>query len=235
MLNNGNKTNCGFANEIVSYIYVEIGAAERTKFETHLANCAVCTDEFAAVSNARFSVFEWQKEEFANLATPEIVIPYAPKKTVDEEDAPVGFLAGLRGLLSLVNLPVAVAAGLFVFLGIGFLAMNYLGRGGQQIASNIGVPPIQSHNTPVVLPTDDTKTPEVAVTISSPNKSIRQEVRPVKAVEHRRSRIERQVTAKNSVDRNSTPNIPNAPILSNYEENDDNSLRLAELFDNIGG
>src|SRR5207245_11780758 len=107
-----------------------------------LEDCTVCTDDFAAISNARFSVFEWQKEEFAHLPTPEIVIPYAAKKAVAEENASVGVLAGFRGWLSLVNFPVAVAAALAVTVGLGFLAINYLDRGDQQIAANVNVPAV---------------------------------------------------------------------------------------------
>ena len=54
MLNNGKKQECGFADDIVGYIYDEIGQAERRKFESHLVGCMACTDEFAGISNARF-------------------------------------------------------------------------------------------------------------------------------------------------------------------------------------
>src|SRR5881275_1304390 len=76
MLKNG-KNECPLNHEIVSYIYGELGGGIELEFETNLADCIACTDEFAAVSNARFSVYEWQKEEFAHLPTPAIVIPYA--------------------------------------------------------------------------------------------------------------------------------------------------------------
>ncbi|MEQ1924176.1 MAG: hypothetical protein ABL952_16870, partial [Pyrinomonadaceae bacterium] len=141
MLDNCNKNGCKFTDEIVSYMYDEIGEPERTKFEEHLLDCTVCTDEFAGISNARFSVFEWRKEEFAHLPTPNIVIPYG-------DPAPaIGFFAGLRDLLTLSGWPAAatVAAGLIVSIGLGFAAINYLG-GDQDMASNktpnFTVPPV---------------------------------------------------------------------------------------------
>ena len=105
MLNNENEKSCGFADEIVTYIYGEISETERSKFEMHLVDCMSCTDEFAGISNARFAIFEWQKEEFAHLSTPEIVIPYTAKPKPAEA---IGFFAGLRGLLTLSGWSSAV-------------------------------------------------------------------------------------------------------------------------------
>ena len=225
MLKNGNKTNCGFADEIVSYIYDEIGAKERAKFETHLAGCSVCTDEFAAVSEARFSMFEWRREAFDSLPTPEIVIPYEPATRADvEEGAPDGLLAGLRGWLAAVKFPVAVAAGLVVCLGLGFLLMTYLGGGEQQIASNTDVPPV---GMPKI---DETKIPEVAVTKVKTKST---EVRPIKAVVRAQPSAPKHVFATNLRNRNSMPAVPNAPVLNNFEADDDNSLRLADLVADI--
>ena len=115
MLTNGNNANCGFADEIVSYIYDESGEVERRKFETHLAGCSTCTDEFAAISNARFSVFEWQKEEFAQLPTPKIVIPYARDAVRDQADSP-GFFASLGAFLTFPRFAAAAGA---IVLGVG--------------------------------------------------------------------------------------------------------------------
>src|SRR5687768_3655002 len=127
MLRNTNNHRCGFADEIVSYIYDEIGATDRRRFESHLSECDGCTEEFAAVSNARFSVFEWHREEFAHLLTPEIVIPYAAKQTTVAESSSKGALAGFRGFLTLLGRPMAVAATLAVCIGLGFLTMTYIG------------------------------------------------------------------------------------------------------------
>lgn len=249
MLNNGNKQACGFADEIVSYIYDEIGAAERGRFESHLAGCDLCTNEFAAVSNARFSVFEWHKEEFAGLATPEIIIPYEATKIIVEENTTVGFLAGIRRLLSVSQWPVGVAAAVLVCIGIGigFLAMNYVSRDDRQIAANPkvneqSVPPIAIPDNPVKVEPSGILLTHTGVTAASKNTAASREVRPVKVSEIRRPSPERQLTARtqrnvnNALDQNVSPQKRKAPVLSNFEETADKSLRLADLFDeDIGG
>ena len=245
MLNNGNKQECVFADEIVSYIYDEIGAAERWKFETHLPGCGVCTDEFADVSNARFSVFEWHKEEFAHLATPEIIILYAAKQRVADENTTVGFLAGLRGLLSVSRWPISVAAAVLVCLGAGFLVMNYVSRGDQQIAVNAkvneqSVPPVVTPESAVRVQSPEILTanvPDTPETGASKNTAASREARRVNASENRRPKPERQLTATtqrnvdNSLGQIASPQKRKAPVLTNYDDSDDKSLRLADLFD----
>ncbi len=235
MLNNGHKKECGFADEIVAYIYDEIGQTERTKFESHLANCSACTDEFAGISNARFSIFEYQKEEFAHLATPEIVIPYAPKS---HEVETAGFFAGLRDMLTLSgwSSAVAVAAAVFVCIGLGFVAMNYV-RSDQSIASN-KIPV----NIPVIAPVVTTNPQEVAEqknpeATTPSNKSVDGGIRPVRAAVVSQHRVfQRNLTAdtKTRVDPSPTQKNLKAPVLSNYDEDDDKSLRLADLVDDGG-
>src|SRR5437773_5599682 len=112
MLNNNNHDqSCEFFTEIVSYLYNETGDAERRKFESHLSHCGVCTDEFAAISNARFSIFEWQREEFAKLPTPEFHISYAAVKPAAMADVEYkGFFSGLRKAFSLGSWESAVPA-----------------------------------------------------------------------------------------------------------------------------
>ncbi len=222
-------------DDIVSYIYDEIGEADRTKFETHLRGCHECTNEFAGISNARFSVYEWRREEFTDLPTPEIVIPYVTKTTVEEETS-VGLWAGLRGWLTLVKFPAAVAAGLVLCLGLGFLVLRYLNRVEQPIAANVkNISPIETREVPIALPTVNDKKPDVALT-TEPSVKPSREIRSVKVMEQRRAKNEKHLTASNPAKRNAIPNISNAPVLSeNIEEADDNSLRLSDLFADVDG
>lgn len=237
MLSNGNRSTCGFEDVMVSYIYDEIATAERRKFESHLVDCSACTDEFAAVSNARFSVFEWQREEFANLSTPEIDIPYEQKRPI-AEPAEIGFLAGLRGLFSGFGAPVMIAAGLLISLGIGFAAVTFIGGSDQQIAANIEKPVVLSNEAKpqaelVSRSTEnDEPLPSKGLEPSSPD------LGSIKAVENHRPRSNKQVVGT----RISAANQKNqklvrttkAPVLSDFDDNDDRSLRLADLFGGIG-
>lgn len=232
MLNNDNKE-CGFEHEIVSYMYDELGAAERTQFETHLKNCGSCTDEFAAVSLSRFSVFEWQKEEFAQIATPEIVIPYEARKVGIVSG---GWFAGFSEIFAFARSPLAIGTAFAVVLGIGFIGFNFVGTGTNEIASNIAVPPVvieQKIESPMVV--------DLPVSIVDEDSIAAVEVRPVMAGSRQvRPKVARQISPSRPVveDRslpNPTRQARRAPVLNDLGEDDEDSLRLSDMFDEIGG
>ncbi len=233
-MDNCNKNGCEFTDEIVSYMYDEIGESERVKFEQHLLDCTVCTDEFAGIANARFSMFAWHKEEFAHLPTPNIVIPY--RETVEA----TGFLAGLRDLLTLSGWPAAatVAAGLIVSIGLGFAVINYV-SGDQDMVSNtstnIAVPPVASSEpqTSQINPIRKDSETVVVPVADDP------QVRPLRASTGQRPRTERTAKAvsqrtRDTVIRNPSATTAKAPVLTTYDETDDKSLRLSDLFDEGG-
>ena len=224
---------CGFEHEIVSYMYDELGAPERTQFETHLVDCGACTDEFAAVSLARFSVFEWQKEEFAHLATPEIVIPYESRKVTVES---AGWLGGLAEIFAFARSPLAIGAAFAVVLVIGFIGFNLIGTGESEIASNMGKPPIvveQKIEIPKVVDSPDAivnKDPIASGEVRLVTTASR-EVRP-QAVRH--TSPSRRLAESHSVP-NPTRQARRVPVLSDLGDDDEDSLRLSDMFDEIGG
>ena len=235
MLNNEKKQECGFADDIVGYIYDEIGQAERRKFESHLVGCMACTDEFAGISNARFSVFEWRKEEFAHLSTPEIVIPYAAKK---REVETAGFFPGLRDMLTLSgwSSAVIVAGAVVICIGLGYVAMNYVGNPGQVAESkkpvvNESVVAPDQQNVVVARAPQKELTPITASAKSSPGR----EIRPVRAsLNNQRIRYNKNLTASTQVQQPITQQKRKTPALTAYDADDDKSLRLADLFDEGG-
>ena len=237
MLNNGNNKSCGFDELMVSYIYDEITTADRRKFEMHLVDCSACTEEFAEISGARFSIFEWQKEEFSELPTPEIVIPYREKSLAATEET--GFFAGLRAFFSGFGMPIGVAAGLLVVIGIGFAAFTLM-PGDKQIASNTRIEqPKLPQNSVADVPQPRAEKIEAAkaVTADAVDKISSREIKPAKAVlESKRSRPARQLTAE-TAERVKPPQMPvkKAPALSNFDEASDRSLRLTDLFDDEVG
>lgn len=239
MVNNGNNKSCGFDDAMVSYIYDEITTADRRKFETHLVDCSACAEEFAGISGARFSVFEWQKEAFAELPTPEIVIPYAKARKVEAEQ--VGFFAGLRGLFGGYGIPVSAGAAILIWLGIGFAAFTAMNRDNEGIA-DVLIPADKSKTQqnaiaekPVLkdLPIVVGKGETIASAVVKENEPSPRDVKPTKAVvESKRSRPVKQFTAE-TADRITRPRPQNrkAPALSNFDEASDRSLRLTDLFD----
>jgi hypothetical protein len=237
MVNNGNNKSCGFDDAMVSYIYDEITTADRRKFETHLVGCSACTEEFAEISGARFSVFEWQKEVFAELPTPEIVIPYAKVQKLEAEH--VGFFSGLSGLFGGYGMPLTAGAAVLICLGIGFAALTLI-RGDDQIASNVVVEqpklpqnnasekPLVEKEQAIVNSGENIGANDVEKSTPSPR-----ELKPTKAVvESKRSRPVKQFTVE-TADRITRPQTPTkkAPALSNFDEASDRSLRLTDLFD----
>lgn len=237
MKTNGKATNCEFAEEIVSYLYDELAVSERSKFETHLAGCSICTDEFAGLSNARFSVFEWQREEFAPLATPRFEIPHKASSVKAIEPANEGWLAGLRA--TLFGWPgLAGAAAVLITVGAAFFAINYRGH-----TTTADVRPIVAETPIANLPAPQkTEEKTVASNIPAPtaietNSDVKREARPVRAANvERKPRQMRNLTAETvppAAVREIKP-TQKAPVLSALEEEDDGSLRLSDLFEEGG-
>ena len=222
MVNSANKE-CGFEHEIVSYMYDELGAADRTQFETHLVDCTSCTDEFAAVSLSRFSVFEWQKEEFAHLATPDIVIPYEAGTVAVESG---GWFAGFAEIFAFARSPLVVGAAFAVVLGIGFIGFNLVGTGGNEIASNI-VPPVVTEQKPVAIVDEDPIAPDEIRPVTTESRDIRPKVA-------RQASPSRRVVENRSVP-NPTRQARRAPVLGDLADDDEDSLRLSDMLDGIGG
>ena len=246
MLINGNdRQKCPFGDEIVAYIYDEIHSSQRGKFESHLAGCTVCTDEFAGISNARFSIFEWRKVEFAHLPTPKIAIPYRANSR-DVERA--GFFAGLRGLSVMKgsSSAVMVAGAVLICVGLGYVAMNYVGNNSQLAGNNKSVddekaaPPVMApdQQSVAVLPSTqlqkETNGNEKTISASTRTPPPNREIRPARASIETRKIREKNLTASRLPGQPSIQQKRKAPALTAYDDDDDKSLRLADLFDEGG-
>jgi hypothetical protein len=239
MFSNVNKKDCGFADEIVAYIYDELAGVERREFEKHLTVCAACTDEFAAVAGARYAVFEWRKEEFAPLSTPEIVIPFEPLSSELEENAPSGILGGVWALFGSTGSRVAFAAAVLACAGLG-LGIKYFGGGDPQPSANINKPVLIAEQTPAAE-TTIVSGPQRTVSIANEEilsgTKLQHGAMPLKPVDIHGPRTERRLIAGNDAPKNYVPvRMPapksrNVPMLSSYDDDDDRSLRLADLFD----
>lgn len=226
---------CDFRDAILPYLYGESSSADRDRFESHLVDCSACTDEFAELSFARYSVFEWQKEEFASMPTPQIVIPYKQKT-----DRDLGFFAGLRELLVLNWATTAGAvAVLAVVAGLGFLAVNYDRDPGAQLAgideTNKNISTVKTVPSPVAPVTGR----DVEVVTTEPRSDPQRSVVPIKATTV--NRRPKQPTAPNSIAprqlNTEAVRVPQqdrrTPSLTGGADDDDRSLRLTDLFDAV--
>jgi hypothetical protein len=228
-----NESDCGFAESMVSYMYDEIGPAESQAFESHLIDCGRCTDEFAELSTARLAMFEWNRDEFAHIVTPQFVNPALASAAPGRLAA---FIEGLRGLLA----PLTTAAAAVVLLLITGLGL-YLNSGisSPQIASNTAkqepVQPMATDDSfPINKPVEPQVEGEEVMSTAAATSPLPQAVRA-------RSRKIQQVSAPSvrrpGTSQRATRTIEpgRTPVLSSFKETEDRSLRLADLFDEIGG
>ena len=232
MKDNGIRTDCGRSDDIVAYIYDEIATSDRESFEKHLAACMSCTDEFAAVSDARFSVFEWHKEEFADLPTPEFVLPREART-----NAATGLFAAIVGIIRNPGWMAPALAAILVFAGIGFVMFTASDSeetnvarveiGNSQINGNVSESSVEE--TRINPDVENTAASESEnVPVASESKSSPNVGRPAVKRTPQKSQRSRNVPP-------ASPTMGRAPVLSQYEENEDRSLRLSDLLDEVGG
>ena len=240
---NGHNPSCGFAGDIVSYLYDEIDPAEKLKFEMHLANCATCGTELAAFSDVRTSMINWREADFGWLPSPDIVIPYEklPEQPLVVETRGT-ILTDLRRLFSFSPWPPAFAAfgALAIIAGLAFLGISYLNEPEKNVADN------RNTSQPVVSPTIKVQPSETTVASDDPpaKQKTRDEVvnaqkstatEPVKistpTAQPKKAVQPAYVAPNKSVEKNTT--TQKAPSLNNYAIEEDNTLRLADLFEEI--
>jgi hypothetical protein len=253
------ESGCEFSEDIVSYLYDELKGQVLVEFESHLSDCIECTDEFAAVSNARFSVYEWRNEAFAALKTPEISIPYRQTRSDyrGEIVQNTGWFDAIRGLFAGATWPpYAGAFGSIVAVVIlgTFLYIYFGGQSGQFMAANSNRRDVEIANNI----TDQTQPLVAALSAAGPKSEGDTKTQTL-------DNDDRKLDSSNStrperVASNATTNktikgtqavLPNrnsgtssrtigsakhrrVPALNSYDDDEDNSLRLAELFDQIG-
>lgn len=58
--NNHSPLDCGRKEDLVAYLYEEVGAAERANFERHLNDCDACRGELTAFGRVRDDLSAWQ-------------------------------------------------------------------------------------------------------------------------------------------------------------------------------
>lgn len=215
---------CSASEELVAYLYDEMNVLERTAFESHLVGCDPCTAEFAELSFARLDVYEWNRDEFAKMATPRIVVPYGESRTQ------VSWLDAIRGFLS-APARFATAGGAFAVAAVAF-GVWFIMPGTIEVASNVNtVSPVAERPVNNVQPpvTDEKPTaPQIAVAnkletdVRAVRTSVEKNVRP--ATPPRQVREQPKGAQPVQAQRQS------APRLNDFEDEDDNTLRLGDLL-----
>lgn len=230
-MNEANISQCKFATAIVPYMYGELRSVEASAFESHLLACSGCADEFAAVSASRYEVYEWKKLEFEPLETPIFEIPLTPAVVK------VSLVERLRGAFVTGWTPaIGFAAALLVALTAWFTLSSESNpptfTAGNTPADEVEIPPAPAPSPPAVVGEEETVRSDES---SRPSQPIRKAaaptvyqprplIREAKRVNPRPVQPARATTASQN---------PTLPRLNDFAEDEDKSLRLAELFDDV--
>jgi len=211
---------CKDGGDMLGYLFNEMAEAERDRFDLHLAECGQCVDEFAALSQAHYPVYEWKQIEFEPMATPLIVLPSAKVSLFDKVRAAFAFRPGFAAA------GVAAAILLTAVAGLAWFGL----KGGSNDVAVAENPkpepsPVRKVEQPVVFtPKED----EVAAADSRPKveEPIVREVKPAKA------KADRPVVKEAKIVTPARRNVP-MPRLAEFKDDEDDSLRLAEMFNDI--
>lgn len=229
MFRKNTKFDCGFGASAAEYIYGELAEERLSAFESHLAGCDACISELAEVSEARFEVYEWRKFAFDPLLTPIVRIPY-------HEPVRVGL--GLTGRVSqFLSVSRVWTVGGLAVAGVAvasWMAISVVTPSADVIrvantSAEAPAAPMTAEVSPLIgdapsSPAAPEKRGGAAVRAGSAN-ARPAAPRPVRT----------QIAAVRVPVRGNTARQTAAPLtLSGYSAEEDPSLRLAEVFDDIG-
>jgi hypothetical protein len=227
-MNDLNFSECKFNGEMVSYMYGELSSEETSVFELHLVDCSACTDEFAAISSSRYEVYDWKKLEFDPLETPNFDVPLGVGTGASWSDRiRVVFARGWAVpafSLAAIAIVSVVATGL-IWQRSGNIELASRTFYPVPVNDEISVPAETEVATTTVDKLDElTVKDRVSKSKRSTPRTFDSE--PVKATRVRPVEV-KQTTAKNEKKA--------VPSLNEYaDDEEDTSLRLAELLEDIG-
>jgi len=256
--NNHNNSSCAYAEQMVSYLYGEADAKEKYKFEMHLESCLTCTDELAAFGFVRSAVLDWRAEGFSKLPTPAFDISFAEAKesfsttVVSNENR--SWLAGFRQMFSFNLIKATATFGIaLVCAGIVWFAFN--SSGGNEIAEKgddknkiqaAVSPTVEITKKPEeksVANTSDKKSSPSSDVTSSPQQITRERLdnpnKSIVKVSGNAPKNNSDNSARDPKEKNEggkkTPSVQKKriPNLSDVEDEEDETIRLADLFDEL--
>jgi len=222
---------CGYAGQILDFVYDELTASAKTAFEGHLSMCSSCTADVADLSSSRLAVREWRAEAFEPLATPKFVVAAASQPAVSVVTSILAFFRQPLYAASAATLLIAAAAGIY------FLANG--GRLAPQVERAVVNAPAASEKQPAtplpaVEPSEqrtqtDVEAPVVAAkqdlpqTVRRPRPQVAKQVRPIR---NQNDRSQDHAVASNGT---AVKPIPE-DLFGEVSETRDRSLRLTDLF-----
>jgi anti-sigma factor RsiW len=255
MLNNNNDHNnnsCDFSEALISYLYSEIGAAESDKFKAHLAQCAHCEGELAGLGVMRSSLAEWKQEEFSPMSAPTIELgartarPHERDAFELPENQPVfvtaqpSWLDTVRGFFTP---KVALAAGAFtvllICLGLTFAFLTSRNTGNENVIAANTKLENKIEKAPITVTVSAKETGDEVAKTAPPAQKYEGANTPKPSEKRTKAAPENVSQFKNNMAVNITRHQdapkqikPDTKTLTTdiYEETEDDSLRLADLF-----
>jgi anti-sigma factor RsiW len=232
MMNEPNHTphGCESHGELLEFLYGELDAGRAGAFRAHLDSCAECGTEVLAFSSLRGSIGVW-KSEFDRIGTPLIRIPSPEREVTVVAGSEPSFVDSVRAFLA--GFPALATGSLAIVAFVGGIALYLLFSGGAaEIARDNG-----NRDTPVATPAPTASPAGVTVppkrtepeTAAKP----KDDPRPVKIADKPVNRTTRTETRKIAGNERNRPR-GSRPTLSGEDDEDDDTIRLADLFDEIG-
>jgi len=253
--NNHKTSSCAFAEQIVSYLYDEFETGEKIEFEAHLKYCPSCADEYAGFGFARSSVLEWRDEDFSKMATPTFNVPTIKH----EKSLPAVFtesrswLGDFRKMFSFNPAMAMAALAILVFCaGITLYALNL--SGGDETAQKddgknaVGIAVSPTVEIPKKSDEKDVGDEEFEKSLAPPSSTVslpqqkepEKQITPVKPVVKVSGNAAKNgsnnpaVNLKETNDKKTPPvKKQRVPNLNHSDEDEDETIRLADLFDEL--
>jgi len=220
---------CGYAEQILDFVYDELAGPAKMAFEGHLSQCSMCADDVTAFSSTSFAVREWRAEAFDSLSAPKIMLP---KPVQVKPNFVASVLAFFRQPLY-----AATAATLLIGAAVGFYFLT-----DDHTPPQVGIALVNAVASAEkqAEPPSTAAAPSELTTRSDVDQTIATNVEkrsPTRRSRPQRARYERPIT-------NSIGHSPNQTVASNrpsgqaapedlfgeVAETRDRSLRLTDLF-----
>ena len=246
---------CTFAEQLAAYLYDEISDTEKGVFETHLQSCRICTNELTDFGALHSSIVEWRDNDFAVLQTPVFVLP-ALREIVEEKRS---WFESLREFFTIspARATFASLAALILLAGLLWFASGSFNHEELADLSNTEKEIVKEQSqsgenvAPVPTPPSRKNTAQVRSVesidkdVSAPdspsdtgkNLSGKSVVAPdkVTAIPVIQKNSTKQTSPKKVANpKIKTPAKSDVPAMDDDDDDNDDSLRLTDLFDEIG-
>lgn len=244
---------CQYADALIAYLYEETGGKDKSVFENHLADCSICADELAKFSAVRFSIGEWRETEFERLATPVVFIPELARNSppiapVEILETP-SLLAQIRAFLGLSPARIGALAAALVVCASLILTVSYF-RNEPQMArkedktaadtvseTNASLENRTAETAETIKDFEESKPPPTASekTGTQDTKPILINSLPMKESKNPQTKAQRKIKKQPAKPALNKTKSPSPTLIADEDDYEDNSLRLSDLFREVGG